>query len=545
MFRRPVQFCRLVYINYVMMKYGVDRLVLSNKSLSSWRFLSKLNPFNWFRGKDQTPGESVRLALQTLGPIFVKFGQTLSTRRDFIPDDIADELEKLVDDVPGFSGEQAKQIIEDEYGFTLSEAFSEFDLQPIASASISQVHKAKLLDGTQVAVKVLRPKIKRLIQRDIGLMYSVARLVQRFYSEGRRLKPVEVVAEFEKTIIDELDMMREGACASQLRRNFSDSNLLYVPQVYWDYTRDRVLVTEFITGIPITSVDALKASKLNMKKLADNGVEIFFTQVFRDSFFHADMHRGNIFIGTDDLNNPQYRAVDFGIMGVLSPTDQRYLAENLLAFFKRDYRQVAVLHVESGWVPPQTRVEEFEAAIRSVCEPIFEKPLGEISFGQLLLRLFQTASRFQMEIQPQLFLLQKTLLSIEGIGRQLYPQLDLWETAKPFLEKWLQQRIGAKALINNTLERAPFWAEKFTDVPDMFYKFLQQRTDAQPVQELEIVSPQPMRKTLSLTALGGVIIFISALHYYWIGENVQMRTMLTVGMGSVGAMLVVLGLVYR
>lgn len=547
MFRWLRDFFRLFYINYVLVKYGVDRVVLPRRVFKVWRLLRYFNPATWFYHKKHSPGESVRLALQTLGPIFVKFGQLLSTRRDFIPDEIANELEKLVDKVPGYPGAQAREMIEQAFGRSINEIFSHFDIEPLASASIAQVHRAQLLDGTEVAVKVLRPNVRRVIERDVRLMYMVAALVQRFWSQGHRLKPREVVAEFEKTIIDELDMMREGANASQLKRNFEGSDILYIPEVYWDYTRDNVLVTELIRGIPITNIEALKSSKVNMKKLADDGVEIFFTQVFRDSFFHADMHRGNIFVSTEDPNNPKYMAVDFGIMGVLSPTDQRYLAENLLAFFKRDYRQVGILHVESGWVPAHTRVEEFESAIRAVCEPIFERPLADISFGQLLLRLFQVAGRFDMEIQPQLLLLQKTLLNIEGIGRQLYPELNLWSTAMPFLEKWLKDRIGAKALLTSTIEKAPFWAEKFTDVPDMFYKLLQLRTELMPGGQ-RVVAPTPQvkkRPRFPWAAVGLVLIFVAGLHWFALGEAEHTRAVLEIGVGSLGALLLMLGLMYR
>lgn len=539
-----IRFFRLLYINHVLMKYGVVSVVLSTSALHPWRFIRYLNPWNWFRGSKQSEGESVRLALETLGPIFIKFGQILSTRRDFIPDEIADELEKLVDSVPAFSGELAKKRIETAYGCELSEVFSKFDFEPLAAASIAQVHRATLLDGTDVAVKVIRPGIRKIIKRDIALMYLVAGFVQKFWSEGRRLRPKEVVAEFETTLLDELDMMREAASASQLKRNFADSDILYVPEVFWDYTRKDVLVTELISGIPITNVKALKAKNMNMKKLADNGVQIFFTQVFRDSFFHADMHRGNIFVSTENLQNPKYMAVDFGIMGVLSPTDQRYLAENLLAFFDRDYRRVAVLHVESGWVPAETRVEEFESAIRSVCEPIFEKPLNEISFGRLLLSLFQTASRFEMEVQPQMLLLQKTLLNIEGLGRQLYPQLDLWETGKPLLEKWLRERISPKTILSTALQKAPFWAEKFNDVPDMLYKLLSMRTENIAIKKLDS-EPKPSPKKIPLVAIGAVTALLSIVNWLLLGETQSTLSVVELTLAGSGVFLMLLGWMYR
>jgi ubiquinone biosynthesis protein len=332
------------------------------------------------------------------------------------------------------------------------------------------VHGATLHNGDKVVVKVLRPNILPVIQRDIGLLYFIAQNIQRHWEPGKRLRPVEIVAEFEKTIIDELDLMREAANASQLRRNFSDSDLIYVPEIYWEYTRTNVMVMERIHGIPISNIQALKDAGINMQHLAEHGVEIFFTQVFRDSFFHADMHPGNIFVSNDG----KYIAVDFGIMGTLNSTDQRYLAENFLAFFKRDYHRVAQLHIDSGWVAKDTRVDEFESAIRTVCEPIFDKPLKEISFGQLLLRLFQVARRFNMEVQPQLALLQKTLLNIEGLGRQLYPDLDLWKTAKPFLERWMTQQIGPKAVMRHLRENVPLWAERLPKLPNLFFDVLEQ-----------------------------------------------------------------------
>lgn len=538
-----VRFFRLLYIHYVLMKYGVGRVVLSASALHPYRFIGYFNPWNWFRSKSQSEGESVRLALEALGPIFIKFGQILSTRRDFIPDEIANELEKLVDSVPGFPGELAKQRIEAAYQSELSDAFSSFEIDPLAAASIAQVHRAKLLDGTEVAVKVIRPGIRKIIKRDISLMYLVAGLVQRFSSHGNRLRPKEVVAEFETTLLDELDMMREGASASQLKRNFVDSDILYVPDVYWDYTRNDVLVTELIHGIPLNSIKALKARNMNMKKLADNGVEIFFTQVFRDSFFHADMHRGNIFVSTENTQNPKYMAVDFGIMGVLSPSDQRYLAENLLAFFDRDYRRVAVLHVESGWVPAGTRVEEFESAIRSVCEPIFEKPLSEISFGRLLLSLFQTAARFEMEVQPQMLLLQKTLLNIEGLGRQLYPQLDLWETAKPLLEKWLRGRISPKTILSTAFQKAPFWAEKLNDVPDMVYKLLSMHTEN--IASKQIVPKEaPTPKKIPLIAIGFVTALVSTVNWFLLGESHSILSVVDLTLAGSGVFLMLLGWVY-
>lgn len=466
----PVQFWRLLQINVVMMRYAFNRDVVGPHA-KGIRALTYLNPFS-FSSNDRSRGESIRVALEKLGPIFVKFGQVLSTRHDLLPDDVAKELAYLQDRVPPFSGEQAKSMVEKALGCDTSTAFARFDSTPLASASIAQVHAATLHDGHDVIVKVLRPDIKKTIRHDIAIMYQVARLTERFWRHGKRLHLVDLVAEFETTIIDELDLAREAANASQLRRNFEDSKIMYVPKVHWEYTRENVMVMERIYGIQISDTARLKAKKVNMKHLAEYGVEIFFTQVFRDSFFHADMHPGNLFVDASNPKFPCYLGVDFGIMGTLNPEDQHYLAANLLAFFNRDYRQVAVLHVESGWVPNHTRVDQFESAIRTVCEPIFEKPLSEISFGNLLLRLFQTAERFRMEIQPQLMLLQKTLLAIEGLGRQLYPDLDLWATAKPFLTKWMKQQRGLKRLGKEVLRDFPETAENIIKTPTAIYDFL-------------------------------------------------------------------------
>lgn len=462
---RPMQLVRLLQINVVLIKHGLNRPVIGQSS-TLLRWLSYLNPWSFFKNS-RSRGESMRLALESLGPIFVKFGQLLSTRRDLLPDDIAEELAKLQDQVPPFSGVVAKKLIESAYGKSITASFAEFEEKPLASASIAQVHAARLHDGSEVVVKVLRPNINKIIEHDIALMYFAAELTERFWKQGRRLKLVEVVAEFEQTIMGELDLMREAANASQLRRNFQSSTIMYVPKIYWDYARRNVMVMERIYGIRISDLDQLRAANTDFEKLAQYGVEIFFTQVLRDSFFHADMHPGNVFVDVSNPLHPRYLGVDFGIMGSLSPQDQRYIAENLLAFFRRDYRQVAVLHVESGWVPADTRVDQFEAAIRAVCEPIFEKPLKDISFGELLLRLFQTADQFHMEIQPQLLLLQKTLLSIEGLGKQLYPDLDLWKTAKPFLEKWMRSQRGVRGLMSLIRKELPYAAEIVIKAPRM------------------------------------------------------------------------------
>ncbi|MGD8795275.1 MAG: ubiquinone biosynthesis regulatory protein kinase UbiB [Thiohalophilus sp.] len=466
---KPIsQFFRLYYISFVLMRHGLDGLLLNTPLFRPFRILKIFMPWLWLPRK-ATRGARVRMALEDLGPIFIKFGQILSTRRDLLPDDIADELARLQDQVPPFSDQKAREIIESELGRPIDEVFADFEATPFASASIAQVHGATLHDGTNVVVKVLRPNILPIIKRDIGLMYLFANAFERYWAIGRQLRVVEVVSEFEKTILDELDLSREAANASQLRRNFIDSELLYVPDVYWDYTRRCVMVMERIKGIPIGNIDQLRKAGIDLKTLAEHGVEIFFTQVFRDSFFHADMHPGNIFVASDG----QYLAVDFGIMGTLNPSDQRYLAENFHAFFNRDYRRVAELHIDSGWIDPDTRIDEFESAIRTVCEPIFNKPLSQISFGHLLLRLFQTARRFNMEVQPQLVLLQKTLLNIEGLGRQLYPELDLWKTAKPFLERWIREQIGPRAFIKHLRINFPMWAERLPQIPNMLYDVLE------------------------------------------------------------------------
>jgi ubiquinone biosynthesis protein len=486
------QLSRLFYINYVMAKRRIDRVVLSAPFFARIRFLSFLNPWHWYGDKNQTPGQSIRLALEDLGPIFIKFGQMLSTRQDLLPEDVIAELSKLQDKVPSFPSDAAQKTVEQSLKSPISVLFATFSYEPMASASIAQVHTATLHDGRQVVVKIRRPHIEKIIRRDLGLMYFVAGCAERFWSHGRRLRLRDLVKEFEHTILDELDFLHEAANASQLRRNFKDSTLLYVPEVHWEYTTHDVFVMERIFGVPISDMVSLEAAQTDVRKLAENGVEIFFTQVFRDSFFHADMHPGNIFVSLDDPENPRYMAVDFGIMGSLSPQDQHYLAENLLAFFKRDYRRVAILHVESGWVPAGTRIEEFESAIRSVCEPVFEKPLRDISFAQLLLRLFQTAGRFNMEIQPQLFLLQKTLLNIEGLGRRLYPDLDLWVTAQPFLERWMRRRYSPRTLLKKWFRQAPHIADSMMRLPALWQTVLEQHKQAQ--SRLQQVSTQDTRQ---------------------------------------------------
>ncbi|MDF1588930.1 MAG: ubiquinone biosynthesis regulatory protein kinase UbiB [Gammaproteobacteria bacterium] len=468
------QIVRLIQINHVLAKHRLDDFIQATHLLRPLRYLSMLSPYRWRHKSDQSRSERLRLALQDLGPIFVKFGQILSTRRDLLPDDIADSLVKLQDQVEPFSNEQALAIIEQAYGkASLETIFSHIDQSPLASASIAQVHAARLIDGSDVILKLVRPNIEKTIRSDVDLLHTLASLAERYWAEGKRLRPREVVAELEKNLFDELDMMREASSASQLQRNFSDGTLLYVPKINWQLTKTNILVQERIYGIPIGDIGQLKAHNVNLERLAEMGVEIFFTQAFKHGFFHADMHPGNIMVDVSDPENPRYLAVDFGIMGTLSPTDNDYLADNFLAFFNHDYRRVAELHIESGWVPSDTRIDEFEAAIRSVCEPIFARPLQEISFGQLLLRLFQTARRFNMEVQPQLVLLQKTLLNIEGLGRQLYPELDLWKTAKPILEQWMQEKMSWQAALKNIKNEAPMWAETLPKLPRLLHDFVQ------------------------------------------------------------------------
>ena len=459
------QFGRLLLITRVMIRHGLDDLALTLPRLSFLKPLYKLAPWKWKQRGLLEPAVAVRCALEDLGPVFVKFGQILSTRRDMLPERYADELAKLQDDVPPFPTEQAIQLIEESLGRSVADAFQRFDQEPLAAASIAQVYSASLQDGSEVIVKVVRPEIEKVIQQDINLLYLLARLLHRLSSTGKRLRPVEVVAEYEKTIFDELDLQREAANANQLRRNFENSPDLYIPKIYWDYCTSNVLVMERIYGLNGGDIAGLRAVNTNMKVLAERGVDIFFTQVFRHNFFHADMHPGNVFVDVSNPNDPRYISVDFGIVGSLSMQDQRYLAENLHAFFNRDYKKVAEVHIESGWVPSGTSAIEFEAAIRTVCEPIFQLTFKDISYGKLLLRLFQTARRFDMEVQPQLVLLQKTLLNIEGMGREVYPDLDLWVTAKPFLERWMDEQVGVRSLLNGMQKNFPKFMEQAPNMP--------------------------------------------------------------------------------
>jgi len=500
---------RLLKILLVAFRFGLDEFLLGHERVRPLRVL--VRRLSFWRRLGEPRAVRLRLALENLGPIFVKFGQLLSTRRDLLPADIADELAKLQDRVPPFDSTLVVLTLERVYGKALSSVFAAFDDKPVASASVAQVHLALLPDGTEAAVKILRPGIRRVIDNDVALMYSAAALVELLWKEGKRLKPREVVAEFEHHLHDELDLMLEAANASQLRRNFADSTLLQVPEVYWDWCSSEVMVMERMRGTPISQVDALSAQGVDIPELARHGVEIFFMQVFRDGFFHADMHPGNILVDSDG----SYIALDFGIMGTLTDGDKNYLAQNFLAFFRRDYRRVAQAHLEAGWVPKDTRVEEFENAIRAVCEPIFDKPLRDISFGRVLLRLFQTSRRFNVEIQPQLVLLQKTLLNIEGLGRELDPELDLWKTAKPYLESWMSEQIGWRALVRRAREEAPNWGVMLPQLPRLLYRRLSEEDPAAVRRQLELVSAQYARQTrwlIALSLLLAVFVVLELLH---------------------------------
>lgn len=511
------QFGRLLQINHVLGRHRLDELILAIHFFRPYRFLSWFSPYRWRHKADLPRGERIRLALQDLGPIFVKFGQILSTRRDLLPEDIADSLAKLQDQVAPFPNDIALALIHAAYEEGEPERiFSHIDAEPLASASIAQVHAATLIDGKQVILKLVRPGIEKVIRRDVDLLYTLAGLAEKYWSEGKRLRPREVVAELEKNLFDELDMLREAASASQLKRHFADERLLYVPEVYWSLTKPNLLVQERVFGAPISNIALLKQHNIDLELLATIGVEIFFTQVFRHSFFHADMHPGNILVDVSNPQLPRYIAIDFGIMGTLSPDDQRYLAENFLAFFNHDYRRVAELHIQSGWVPAETRMDEFESAIRSVCEPIFARPLKEISFGQLLLRLFQTARRFNMQIQPQLVLLQKTLLNIEGLGRDLYPDLDLWQTAKPILEQWMKEKLGWQAAVKSLQKEVPTWAETLPALPRMLHDLTKQAQSGQLHMQLSSQDLEKIRREVrhssyrTATAVSGAAFIVGA-----------------------------------
>jgi len=525
------QFFRILAIQRIMIRHGLDELLFTTPFLRSMRFLLYLLPWNWFRTNQGPRAIRLRMVLEQLGPIFIKFGQILSTRRDFLPDDIAEELSQLQDNVAPFPGSQARAIIEKAYSCSVEEVFDDFSETPLASASIAQVHTALLKNGREVIVKVVRPDIKKTIERDIGLMKILAHTAERYSSHGKELHLSGVVEELEKTILDELDMMREAANASQLRRNFLDSPKMYVPEIMWLQTRQNVMVMERVSGIAIDNIDALRDAGVDLHQLAETGVEIFFTQVFRDHFFHADIHPGNIFIKPGKNGEPaMYAPVDFGIMGSLSEFDQRYLAENFSALLDKNYRKVAELHVESGWVPKNTRVDEFEFAIRTVCEPIFDRPVKDISVGALLLRLFQTARRFHMKILPQLLLLQKTIVNVEGIGRQLDPDLDLWRAARPSLEAWIRDRVGLRSVLRSTKQNVPLWVDRLPELPGLAFEVLDNVRGGR----LQVVTSDPelaeirlemerMHRRLVLAVVGvGLIIGAGVLH----GVSVQTSQMI-------------------
>ncbi len=528
------QLFRMIKINRVLTYYQIDKMVLTDTKYAWLIWFNMVLPWNW-RGKSSgSRGENIRLALEELGPIFIKLGQALSTRKDLLPPDISVELIKLQDDCPPFDAEHSKQLVEEALGKTTEEAFAEFDTEPMASASIAQVHAAKLHTGTDVVVKVVRPDIKPIIEQDVAIMFMLARLLEAAVKIAKRLHPVDVVAEFEKTILDELDMIREAANATQLRRNFEDSDLLYVPEIYWSHTAERVMTMERIYGIRISETEKLMEAGISLTKLSAKGVVIFFTQVFKHNFFHADMHPGNIFV----LPDGRYAAIDFGIMGTLDPEDQRYLAENFLAFFNRDYLRVSELHIESEWVPRDTRVNELESAIRSVCEPIWDRPLKDISFGLVLMRLFQTARRFGMEVQPQLVLLQKTLLNIEGLGRQMDDELDLWDTAKPFLEEWMHDRMGPKGFVRNVKSNLPFWMENAPEMPRLLHASLNKLAhadfggQAEQMARLEKQIAEQNRAQRNRTI--GVLLIVFALlpgiiDQEWINESMLQVILVVIG----------------
>ncbi|WP_339934230.1 ubiquinone biosynthesis regulatory protein kinase UbiB [Vreelandella glaciei] len=535
---------RLLRISWVITRHRLDTL-LPLERLPWWlRTLLWFSPLRLVPIGKRSRGERLRLALEALGPIFIKFGQMLSTRRDLLPADIADELKRLQDQVPPFPGDLAAARVEKELEMTLEVAFAEFDRVPLASASIAQVHAARLHGGEDVVVKIIRPGIDRVMRQDMALMYQVAKLFSKI-PEARRLRPVEVIRDYEATLFDELDLYKEAANTSQLKRNFKDSPLLFVPTIYWPFTRRHVMVQERIRGIPVADLDTLIARGTNLKKLAERGVELFFTQVFRDNFFHADMHPGNIFVNCDNPEDPQYIAIDCGIVGSLTREDQDYLARNLLAFFHQDYYEVAALHIESGWVGENTRANEFAAAIRTVCEPILEKPLKDISFGQVLLGLFQTARRFNMEVQPQLVLLQKTLLNIEGLGRQLYPDLDLWSTAKPYLEQWMKERAGVSGLWESLKRQAPELSHQLPELPVLAHQALsrmehEHRQRHQQVDSINAMRVQMVRQGKRLYRLRlGLILLALALAWQPLSGWIALQEWPILAAAAIGLLLLV------
>ena len=538
----------MLAIQRVLLKHGLDELVFTLHLFRSVRWLQRLFPWNWFRKVEESRGVRLRLALEDLGPIYVKFGQLLSTRRDVLPDDVAVELAKLQDKVPPFPGSAAREIIERSLGKKIEDVFLDFDEKALASASVAQVHAAALQDGRAMIVKVIRPEIRRVISRDLGIINILAEALERYSRDARRMKPTGVVEEFEKTLFNELDLMREAASASQLRRNFSDSEVLYVPEVVWELTSRDVMVMERVSGIPVNDVAALEQAGVDLKWLAERGVEIFFTQVFRDSFFHADMHPGNIFVQPGPEGRARIMMVDFGIMSSLSEYDQRYLADNFLAFLNRDYQRVAELHIESGWVPPRTRVDEFEFAIRTVCEPMFDRPIREMSIGTLLLRLFQTAREFNMVILPQLLLLQKTLVNIEGLGRQLYPDLDLWATAKPIMQRWMDSRVGLRAMLKGTRNTVPYWLNRLPEFPHKLMELVDRLQDGRFQVELKPGEVDGLRREIrrnnrnNTRVILGCALILAALVVYLLGPAswiISGFPLLSLLLGAAGAWLVI------
>lgn len=502
---------RLITIQRILVGYRLDELLDKVPVLKSFKYFFILLPRKI--SKNSSLGERIRRALEELGPIFVKFGQVVSTRRDLLPEEIADELARLQDQVTPFSKSQALEILNTAYDKSIDQIFKKIDDEPLAAASIAQVHSAKLSDGKNVIIKILRPDIQVQIEKDISALYIIARSLESFWSESEQVKPTEIVKEYEKTIINELNLKREAANAARLKKNFSKSEMLYVPKIYWDYCRTNILVQERIYGTPIRDIDTLKKQKTNIKALAENGVEIFFTQVFRHNFFHADMHPGNIFVQIEDPDSPKYAAVDFGIIGTLTKDDQYYLAENFLAFFEGDYNKIAQLHIDSGWVPSETRADEFEIAIRTVCEPIFNKPLSDISFANVLISLFNTARQFNMEVQPQLILLQKTLFNIEGLGRQLYPELDLWKTAYPVLKEWMNEQIGFKSVASDFKKNLPLFRQTARDFPKIIKRFSSQaEIENENRQNIAELKKQFIRQKEQFFFLGvGATLFISGI----------------------------------
>ncbi|MAS82467.1 MAG: ubiquinone biosynthesis regulatory protein kinase UbiB [Legionellales bacterium] len=505
------QILRLLAIQKVLIKYGFDEFIFTMHLFRPVRLLFYVFPWNWFGKKKRPRAQRMRLMLEELGPIYVKLGQILSTRRDLIPEDIANEFAMLQDSVAPFSGKVARQIIEDAYECDISEVFLEFNETPLASASVAQVHLATLKDGRDFIVKVIRPGIEILIRKDLKLLHLLAEKGEKYYRKGKSLRFTGVITEFEKTLLNELDLQREAANASQLRRNFGNEERYYVPEIDWGLTRRNVLVMERVTGISVRDIDKLKAAGINLKWLAEYGVEIFFMQVFRDNFFHADMHPGNIFVGPSEGDIPsKVKVIDFGIMCSLTEFDQRYLADNFIAFLNRNYNRVAALHIESGWVPKGTRIDELESAIRTVCEPLLVRPMNEISFGELLQRLIQIARRFNVEIMPQLIMLQKTIINIEGIGRQLYPELDLWKTARPQLERFMDERIGMKGLFKGVKLNIPKLIDRLPDIPNRALDVLDQLYEGRIEMENKSKELNNLRKEMKIYSRSTVLAVVGS-----------------------------------